>query len=110
MVDDDLDKRASGIEEAIVGTDTAETSEPQEPQETEETEETEGTLVAETHDLHMYLPESRYQDLMTLYKVLDGEYYRAHGEDMEKNREYFDAVIATAMEHKDEVRERVLGE
>lgn len=64
-------------------------------------------LVEETHDLHMYLPESRYQDLVGLYKVLDGEYYRKEGTDLEKNRQYFDAVIQVALDHEAEIRDQL---
>lgn len=79
-----------------------------ETKETEETEETKETrLVEETHDLHMYLPESRYRELMSMYKRLDGEYYTETGEELEKNRQYFDAVVATALEHDDELRDRL---
>lgn len=81
------------------------TEETKEAQDTEETEEM--RLVEETHDLHMYLPESRYRELMSMYKRLDGEYYAETGEELEKNRQYFDAVVATALEHDDELRERL---
>ncbi|WP_152529850.1 hypothetical protein [Candidatus Halobonum tyrrellensis] len=87
---------------------TSNTSPTEETKETQETKETEETrLVEETHDLHMYLPESRYRELMSMYKRLDGEYYAETGEELEKNRQYFDAVVATALEHDDEIRERL---
>ena len=81
------------------------TKETKEAKEAEETKET--PLVEETHDLHMYLPESRYRELMSMYKRLDGEYYTETGEELEKNRQYFDAVVATALEHDDELRDRL---
>lgn len=125
MSDEDLEERGSRLEQAMFGGQTEDQSEISEPKETEEIEETveaketgrdesrskdDRTLVEETHDLHMYLPESRYQELMSFYKILDGEYYREHGKDLEKNRGYFDAVIATALTHEDEIRERLLDE
>ena len=81
------------------------TEETQEVEETKETKET--PLVEETHDLHMYLPESRYRELMSMYKRLDGEYYAETGEELEKNRQYFDAIVSTALEHDDELRDRL---
>ncbi|GAA0252960.1 hypothetical protein ACFFQF_33445 [Haladaptatus pallidirubidus] len=128
MSDEELEERGSRLEQAMFGSQTedqSKASESKEPKGVEEIEETEeaketerdesrskddSTLVEETHDLHMYLPESRYQELMSFYKILDGEYYREHGKDLEKNRGYFDAVIATALTHEDEIRERLLDE
>jgi hypothetical protein len=125
MSDEDLEERGSRLEQAMFGGQTEDQSESSEPKETKEIEEREereetgekksgskddSTLVEETHDLHMYLPESRYQELMSFYKILDGEYYREYGKDLEKNRGYFDAVIATALTHEDEIRERVLDD
>ena len=92
-------------EDASSTNDSSPTEETKEAQETEESEET--RLVEETHDLHMYLPESRYHELMSMYKRLDGEYYAETGEELEKNRQYFDAVVATALEHDDELRDRL---
>jgi hypothetical protein len=132
MSNEELEERGSRLEQAMFGGQTEDQSESSEPKETEEIEEVEeakeieeieeaketgqdeseskdtSTLVEETHDLHMYLPESRYQELMSLYKILDGEYYREHGTDLEKNRGYFDAVIRTALAHEDEIREQLL--
>ena len=48
-----------------------------------------------------------YRQLMKSYKQLDGEHYAQYETDLEKNRQYFDAVINIGLDHLDEVRDRI---
>lgn len=64
-------------------------------------------IARENKNVNMFLNAPTYKRLMTTYKQLDGEYYAQHETDLEKNRQYFDAVINTGLEHLDEVRHQI---
>ena len=43
--------------------------------------------------MNVYLFESVYHDMRTEFKELDTEYYAAHGQDLSKNKDFFNAVF-----------------
>lgn len=118
---------ASGLSES---SETSETSQPLETLETQETasndiseqpadtdkpEDTtmssessgQSKIARENKNVNMFLNMPTYKQLMANYKQLDGEHYAQHETDLEKNRQYFDAVINTGLEHLDEVRDQI---
>ena len=49
----------------------------------------------------MYLPEDIRQELDIRFDELNAKYKREHGEALEKNRDYYPAVIKAGLEGKD---------
>lgn len=49
----------------------------------------------------MYLPEDTRQELDIRFDELNAQYKRAHGEPLEKNRDYYPAVIQAGLEGRD---------
>ena len=49
----------------------------------------------------MYLPEDVRQELDIRFDELNAKYKREHGEALEKNRDYYPAVIKAGLEGKD---------
>lgn len=91
---------------------------PNEGQEqTEDVDESEGAtdsgssgqskIARENKNVNMFLNKPTYRRLMGGYKQLDGEHYTQYETDLEKNRQYFDAVINAGLDHIDEVRDQI---
>lgn len=86
-------------------------------EQTENTDESEGAtdsgssgqskIARENKNVNMFLNKPTYRRLMRGYKQLDGEHYTQYETDLEKNRQYFDAVINTGLNHLDEVRDQI---
>jgi phage I-like protein len=123
------DKRKKERGEAIKSrlSDPAETEEPDETAETSETggtsERSERSGIAETKDpreasetaemaessetvksrknVNMYLPEGVVDELNICYSELDAKFQREHGRSMEKNRDYYPAVIEAGLTDQD---------
>ena len=49
----------------------------------------------------MYLPEKLHSELDIRFDELNAQYKREHGEALEKNRDYYPAVIKASLEDKD---------
>jgi len=54
--------------------------------------------VRDLHNVNVYLFESVYHDMRTKFKELDTEYYAAHGEDLSKNKDFFNAVFRAGLQ------------
>jgi hypothetical protein len=60
--------------------------------------EDKGLAVRDLHNVNVYLYESVYHDMRTKFKELDTEYYAAHGEDLSKNKDFFNAVFRAGLQ------------
>lgn len=106
---DELKSRFGGREES----ETAESSEPSEEAETEKTEETtemsqtSGTAktaksnVKERSNVNMYLPDDLVNELSITFDELNAQHKREHGEPLEKNRDFYPAIVKAGLEGKD---------
>jgi hypothetical protein len=57
-----------------------------------------GIVVRDLHNVNVYLYESIYQEMRVKYKELDTEYFAAHGEDLSKNKDFFNAVFRAGLQ------------
>lgn len=57
-----------------------------------------GLSVRDLHNVNVYLYEDVYEDMVTTFKQLDSEYYRAHGDDLSKNKDFFNAVFRAGID------------
>lgn len=83
---------------------TEETTEMSQSAETEKTAETAKTSIKERSNVNMYLPDDVVQELSITFDELNAAHKRAHGGPLEKNRDYYPAVVKAGLEGKD-VRE-----
>lgn len=60
--------------------------------------EDKGLAVRDLHNVNVYLFKSVYHDMRTKFKELDTEYYAAHGEDLSKNKDFFNAVFRAGLQ------------
>ena len=60
--------------------------------------EDKGLAVRDLHNVNVYLFESVYHDMRAKFKQLDTEYYAAHGEDLSKNKDFFNAVFRAGLQ------------
>ena len=63
--------------------------------------ESEQKSVKDRPSVLMYLPEDLHSDLDIRFDELNAQYKREHGEALEKNRDYYPAVIKAGLEEKD---------
>jgi len=75
---------------------TSETEETMSASETAETEESAET-VKDRKNVNMYLPEDLVGELNIRYSELDAQFQREHGRSMEKNRDWYPAVIEAGL-------------
>ena len=68
---------------------------------TEQTDEREQKSVKDRPSVLMYLPEELHSDLDIRFDELNAQYKREHGEALEKNRDYYPAVIKAGLEGED---------
>ncbi len=68
---------------------------------TEQTDGREQKSVKDRPSVLMYLPEDIHSDLDIRFDELNAQYKREHGEALEKNRDYYPAVIKAGLEGKD---------
>jgi hypothetical protein len=68
---------------------------------TEQTDEREQKSVKDRSSVLMYLPEDIHSDLDIRLDELNAQYRREHGEALEKNRDYYLAVVEAGLERKD---------
>lgn len=57
-----------------------------------------GIAVRDLHNVNVYLYESVYREMRVQYKELDTEYFAAHGEDLSKNKDFFNAVFRAGLQ------------
>lgn len=60
--------------------------------------ETKELAVRDLHNVNVYLFESVYHDMQTKFKELDTEYYEVYGEDLSKNKDFFNAVFRAGLQ------------
>lgn len=60
--------------------------------------DTKGMIVRDLHNVNVYLYESVYQEMQVKYKELDTEYFATHGEDLSKNKDFFNAVFRAGLQ------------
>jgi hypothetical protein len=60
--------------------------------------DTKGIAVRDLHNVNVYLYESIYREMRVKYKELDTEYFAAHGEDLSKNKDFFNAVFRAGLQ------------
>ncbi len=68
---------------------------------TEQRDEREQKTVKDRPSVLMYLPEDLHSDLDIRFDELNAQYKREHGEALEKNRDYYPAVVEAGLEGKD---------
>lgn len=59
--------------------------------------EEKGLAVRDLHNVNVYLYESIHEEMISTFKRLDSEYYQAHGEDLSKNKDFFNAVFRAGL-------------
>lgn len=60
--------------------------------------EAKGLAVRDLHNVNVYLFESVYDEMISTFKQLDSEYYQEHGEDLSKNKDFFNAVFRAGLQ------------
>lgn len=68
---------------------------------TGEAEKSGETSVKDRPSVLMYLPEDLHAELDIRFDELNAQYKREHGEPLEKNRDYYPAIIKAGLEDKD---------
>ena len=71
------------------------------PSKTEQTGKREQKSVKDRPSVLMYLPEELHSELDIRFDELNAQYKREHGEALEKNRDYYPAVIKAGLEGED---------
>ena len=71
------------------------------PSKTEQTGEREQKSVKDRPSVLMYLSEDLHSDLDIRFDELNAQHKREHGEGLEKNRDYYPAVVKAGLEGKD---------
>ena len=96
---DDTDK-----EEPSDSTVQSKSEKPSKSSKSSKTEQTDGReqkSVKDRPSVLMYLPEDLHNDLDIRFDELNAQYKREHGEALEKNRDYYPAVVKAGLEGKD---------
>lgn len=70
-------------------------------------EDSRGRVVDEFKNVNMYLPEELREDLNNLFKQMDLEASIENGTELQKNRDFYPAIIRTAMRNKSDLREEL---
>lgn len=99
-----LSSRFEGDADVVDDADESETSKTAQPSETastSKTSESETTSVKERPSVLMYLPGDLHGELDIRFDELNARYKREHGEPLEKNRDYYPAVVKAALEGED---------
>lgn len=65
-----------------------------------------GSAVSDRDNLNMYLPPDLVDEMQIRFDELNARHRREHGEPMEKNRDYYTAIVRAALE--DESLESIL--
>jgi hypothetical protein len=96
---DNTDKEGSG--DSDVRGETGEKSKSSKLSKTEQTDKRKKKSVKDRPSVLMYLPEELHSDLDIRFDELNAQYKREHGEALEKNRDYYPAVIKAGLEGED---------
>ncbi|MDS0301399.1 hypothetical protein NDI76_21965 [Halogeometricum sp. S1BR25-6] len=104
--DDDLDDDESETEQekTVAESKTEPSDKPSKKSKTDmqsETAQPDELSVKDRPSVLMYLPEDIRQELDIRFDELNAKYKREHGEALEKNRDYYPAVIRAGLEGKD---------
>jgi hypothetical protein len=59
--------------------------------------EAKGLAVRDLHNVNVYLYEDIHQEMVSTFKALDAEYYQTYGEDLSKNKDFFNAVFRAGL-------------
>ena len=54
--------------------------------------------VRDLHNVNVYLYEEIYREMVATFKDLDSEYFAEHGEELSKNKEFFNAVFRAGLQ------------
>ena len=98
-------RRANALRDRIKSpSDESKTAKIEEIEETEKTSKTEETAKKETSgsvkdrkNVNMYLPESIINEMGIRFDELNARHKRKHGRGMEKNRDFYPALIEAAL-------------
>jgi hypothetical protein len=93
-----FDQSDDRSENDVQTSQTGKTSKTSEPSKTSKIEK---TSVKDRPSVLMYLPEDLHEDLDIRFDELNARHKREHGEALEKNRDYYPAVIEAGLEGKD---------
>jgi len=96
---DDTDKEEPG--DSNKQAEAENESKTSKPSKTNTIVESEQKSVKDRPSVLMYLPEDLHSDLDIRFDELNAQYKREHGEALEKNRDYYPAVIKAGLEGKD---------
>lgn len=53
--------------------------------------------VRDLHNVNVYLYEEIYREMVATFKQLDSEYFQEHGDDLSKNKAFFNAVFRAGL-------------
>jgi hypothetical protein len=96
---DNTDKEGAG--DSDVRGETEKESKISKLSKTEQTDKRKKKSVKDRPSVLMYLPEELHSDLDIRFDELNAQYKREHGEALEKNRDYYPAVIKAGLEGED---------
>ena len=112
-IEDTADAADTADHEAVAGKsppkDTSDTSEPEDASTSKESIEgdtvremaldakAKGLAVRDLHNVNVYLYEDIHREMVSMFKALDAEYYQEHGEDLSKNKDFFNAVFRAGL-------------
>lgn len=68
--------------------------------------EAKGFAVRDLHNVNVYLYEDIYREMVVTFKQLDSEYFHEHGDELTKNKEFFNAVFRAGLQSS-ELREEL---
>lgn len=60
--------------------------------------EANGVTVRDLHNVNVYLYEDVYREMVATFKRLDSEYFGEHGDELGKNKEFFNAVFRAGLQ------------
>ena len=60
--------------------------------------EEKGLAVRDLHNVNVYLYEDIYREMVAAFKELDSEYFAQHGDELSKNKEFFNAVFRAGLQ------------
>lgn len=94
-------EEASDLEDTDTCSDTSDTTEIAEGGTVREMAidaEAKGFAVRDLHNVNVYLYENIYREMVAEFKDLDSEYFREHGDELSKNKEFFNAVFRAGLQ------------
>lgn len=59
--------------------------------------EAKGLAVRDLHNVNVYLYEDIHEEMVSTFKTLDAEYYQTHGDDLSKNKDFFNAIFRAGL-------------